>query len=395
MNYNGHDPNLFFNENVPNGPKEIKYLGRNLEGYSNVNELPIPLEKYKRIIQTPKIQKILNSIPQWFTPSERAYYLYLELGKILKEDSKFIFSPFDLKVVFYSESINEEFFGICKSISELYACLLDSIGIKSHVIITGTANSIGHVELLIECEDNKKFRANLIADLWRIKAGLKPLEFGRDFSFLIRSSIEKKFGIISTLNSNELDNLNAKMGYIYLPQDEERGIYTNDTIERLAMEFHDEALLKQYVFPQGKEISKNERLKYKLNYLIENLDKLTEFQGKKGDRGYFDEIRYLSFLIRELFCDSDRKRIHFYTVRFDDKPYNVLPIVKVNKGDSLKNNFGENWYYIFDRDLHRFKEISKQDLKKYFDSFDSNSVNIVGNGFDYYPEDLSELELEI
>ena len=185
------------------------------------------------------------------------------------------------------------------------------------------------------------------------------------------------------------------MGYIYLPQDEERGIYTNDTIERLAMEFHDEALLKQYVFPQGKEISKNERLKYKLNYLIENLDKLTEFQGKKGDRGYFDEIRYLSFLIRELFCDSDRKRIHFYTVRFDDKPYNVLPIVKVNKGDSLKNNFGENWYYIFDRDLHRFKEISKEDLKKYFDSFDSNSVNIVGNGFDYYPEDLSELELEI
>ena len=106
------------------------------------------------------------------------YYVYIELGKILKEDPNYALRSDDEKKDHYDDKIDEELYGICKSMSELYVSILKQIGIDADLIRNAPERTdASHVDTVLKI-DGKVYLANLISDLANIKAGRRTHSFG-------------------------------------------------------------------------------------------------------------------------------------------------------------------------------------------------------------------------
>lgn len=51
-----------------------------------------PKNLYTNLIKSSKIDTIINNMPQNLSEIEKAYYIYLELGKIVSESPQFVFT---------------------------------------------------------------------------------------------------------------------------------------------------------------------------------------------------------------------------------------------------------------------------------------------------------------
>ena len=60
--------------------------------------LDSPKNLYTNLITNSKIDTIINNIPQNISQIEKAYYIYLELGKIVSESPQFVFTNKEGKV---------------------------------------------------------------------------------------------------------------------------------------------------------------------------------------------------------------------------------------------------------------------------------------------------------
>jgi hypothetical protein len=123
----------------------------------------MPIRKYHSyyydvILKKPEIIKILANVPKnELTLSDenydilKAYYIYVELGKILKEDPNFLFREglyMDSDVSYhYEKPLDTEFYGICKQMSEIYALLLNAVGIEAETY-QFDKEDYGHVETI-------------------------------------------------------------------------------------------------------------------------------------------------------------------------------------------------------------------------------------------------------
>ena len=85
---------------------------------------------------------------------EKAYYIYLEIGKIVKESPKFVFANKTGKVEQYYDLIDDTYYGICKSISELYVSILkdERIGIPADLVRRYPEALGSHIDTILKID---------------------------------------------------------------------------------------------------------------------------------------------------------------------------------------------------------------------------------------------------
>ncbi len=366
--------------------------------------LESPEMQEEDILNDPKIENIINNMPQGLSKIEKAYYIYLELGKILNENTEFVFNSREYKEEHYNDPTNEEYEGVCKSISELYVKILTDkrIGIEAETVKKNPESTISHVDTILKI-DGKVYIANLIADLSRIKTSRRTKWFCFDLSYPTGKRavdidkadylhrLEQEYGKIDSLSREEVEKLDKKMGYsFFIPKSPDRdksGIYTEDTIQRLKEELDNSELFKKYVL-HNKDVPKKEYLKYKLDFIFENISSFTDYNENPR---YLENIRYYSYLAEKLLSKEENKRIYAYAAMLNNDFSNIISIIKVKGMDT--DDPKENFYYVYSNSDKKYVRKSPKDVKEYINSFDKDSIKIIGTFDKYSPRDIKELEL--
>ena len=359
-----------------------------------------PKNNYKDLISSSQIDTIINNIPKNLSNLEKAYYIYLELGKILSENPKFVFSNIEDKIIHYNDNIDSQYYGICKSISELYVNILkdDRIGISAESVKKTPESPITHIDTILKI-DGKNYIANLISDLSRIKTSRRVNSFCFDLNRLAdipedeayKNRLRQHYGKIDCLSRKDMEILDKKLGYSFFMQyfpNDERGIYTEDTIELLKKEMDNPELFKKYIL-HNKDIPKEEWLKYKMNYIFENISKFTNYNGKIN---YLENIRYYLYVAKKLLSKEECSRIQSYAATIGDDFSNIISILKV-RHLNFSNNQNNNVYFLYSTKDRRYIEKTPEEMKLFIDSLNKDSLHIIGTFDKFYPRETSELEL--
>ncbi|HIU51856.1 MAG TPA: hypothetical protein IAB70_04460 [Candidatus Merdicola faecigallinarum] len=365
--------------------------------------LDSPKDLYTDLINSPKINTMINNMPQNLSQIEKAYYIYLELGKIVSENPKFIYANEEKRKKHYNDPLDSKnYFGICKSISELYVSILKDprIGISADLVKENTENPTSHIDVILKI-DGKNYIANLIADLSRIKSSRKVYNFCNDLSKSRNSlrlqevkksyleNLEHFYGRIDSLTREEIEQLDKKLGYsFFIPQvskENERGIYTEDVIELLIQDMNNPESFKEYVL-HNRNVPEEERLKYKLDYVFENINKLTDFNGKMN---YLENIRYYLYLSKKILSPEENSRIIPYAAIIENDSSNIISILKV-KPLANSNDKNNNLYYLFSAKDNKYIYKTPEEMKEFVDE---NSLRIIGTFDKFDPQKTDALEL--
>lgn len=391
--------------------KVIDYFKNIIEKIKNRNKNPLLLETspnfYKDLINNPPIDTIITNMPSDLSEIEKAYYIYLELGKLLNESPEFVFSDRKGQEEHYNDVIkNDEYYGICKSISELYVSILSDkrIGITAELVKKKPESSIPHIDTILKI-NGKNYVVNLINDLSRIKtsrringfcidlaeSGNFPEEIKNDRKAYLER-LEKYYGKIDSLTRKEVAELDKKFGYsFFVPQfskNDDRGIYTEDVIELLKKDMENPESFKEHVL-HNKDVPKEDILKYKLDYIFENIDKLTDYNGNMQ---YLENIRYYISIIKKLSSKEECLRMHAYVATVGENKSNIISILKLkpfNKTDDTSKNV----YYLYSTDDKKYVNKSPEEVREFIDKLDKKSLKIIGTFDRYNPKEIDELEL--
>lgn len=370
-----------------------------------------PGNLYSDLINSPKIQNIINKMPENLSEMEKAYYIYLELGKFLSESPTFVFSNIAGKKTHYNDTIDDEYYGICKSFSELYVSILADkrIGISADSVKRYPQSLIPHVDTILRI-DGKNYICNLISDLSRIKTSRRVNSFCFDLDRPVNDMIEEQdniyylsrlesyYGKIDSLSREDIEKLDKKLGYsFFVPQvskTNERGLYTEDIIDLLRKDMNNPELFKEYVL-HGKDVPENEILKYKLDYIFNTAPKLID---NRNQINYLENIRYYFYIASNLLSREEGLRIKPYVVVEGDDLTKIISIIKVippkkSKNRNDKNEKNNNFYYLYSTNDKKYEGKTPKEMKEFMDSIDKDSLHIVGlnDGFD--PRKFDELEI--
>lgn len=361
--------------------------------------------KYKDLVASDKIESIISNMPSDLSNLEKAYYVYTELGKVVSENPEFVFTDRAGKETHYNDQMDTEFYGICKSISELYVSVLKDkrIGIEAELVKKSPQSPITHIDTVLKV-DGKYYIANLISDLSKIKSSRRIDSFGaglerfdrnpkmkEDYEEFVKK-LEKRFGKFATLTREQREEMDAKLGYSYLPQvskDESnelsnRGLYTEDVIELLRKDMQNPESFKKYVL-HDKDVPKEEHLKYKLKYIFDNINKYTDYTA---DMNYLENIRYYIYVAKKLLHSDELNRINTYVATIDDDKRNVVSIFKVSPNEKD----GLNDYFMYSKEDKKYNEVSQMEMNDFLNSLSGRNVKIIGEFDRYRPMPLSELE---
>ena len=361
--------------------------------------------KYKDLVASDKIESIISNMPSDLSNLEKAYYVYTELGKVVSENPEFVFTDRAGKETHYNDQMDTEFYGICKSISELYVSVLKDkrIGIEAELVKKSPKSPITHVDTVLKV-DGKYYIANLISDLSKIKSSRRIDSFGaglerfdrnpkmkEDYEEFVKK-LEKRFGKFATLTREQREEMDAKLGYSYLPlvsKDESnelsnRGLYTEDVIELLRKDMQNPESFKKYVL-HDKDVPREKYLKYKLKYIFDNINKYTDYTA---DMNYLENIRYYIYVAKKLLPSDELNRINTYVATIDDDKRNVVSIFKVSPNEKD----GLNDYFMYSKEDKKYNEVSQMEMNDFLNSLSGRNVKIIGEFDRYRPMPLSELE---
>lgn len=361
--------------------------------------------KYKDLVASDKIESIISNMPSDLSNLEKAYYVYTELGKVVSENPEFVFTDRAGKETHYNDQMDTEFYGICKSISELYVSVLKDkrIGIEAELVKKSPKSPITHVDTVLKV-DGKYYIANLISDLSKIKSSRRIDSFGagldrydrnpkmkEDYEEYVKK-LEKRFGKFATLTREQREEMDVKLGYSYLPQVSKsesnelpkRGLYTEDVIELLRKDMQNSESFKKYVL-HDKDVPKKEHLKYKLKYIFDNINKYTDYTA---DMNYLENIRYYIYVAKKLLPSDELNRINTYVATIDDDKRNVVSIFKVSPNEKD----GLNDYFMYSKEDKKYNEVSQMEMNDFLNSLSGRNVKIIGEFDRYRPMPLSELE---
>lgn len=365
-----------------------------------------PKNLYKDLISSSKIDTVINNMSQDVSQIEKAYYIYLELGKIINANPQFVFASKEEKKERYNDVIDSKYCGICKSISELYVSILKDkrIGISAESVKEYPESSITHVDTILKI-DGKNYITNLISDLSRIKTSRRVNSFCFDLSRPGKNQLlneenesylkklELHYGKIDSLTRQDIEKLDKKLGYsFFIPETskvDERGFYTEDIIDLLKKEMDNKESFKKYVL-HDKDVLKEELLKYKLDYIFENINKLTSYNGTMN---YLENIRYYMYVAKSILSPEECSRIQAYAATKGDDLSNIVSILKVKllKESDDKNN--NNIYYLYSEKDNKYEEKKLEEMKQFVDSMDKDSLKIVGTFDRFNPKEINELEI--
>lgn len=357
--------------------------------------LDSPKNLYTDLINSSKIDTIINNMPQNLSELEKAYYIYLELGKIVSESSQFVFTDREGKERHYNDAIDSEYYGNCKSISELYISILRDkrIGISADLVKKYPESPITHVDTILKI-NGKNYIVNLISDLSRIKTSRRVNSFCFDLSRTESNPITREdnksylerlehyYGKVDSLTREDIEQLDKKLGYSF------RGLYTEDTIELLRKDMNNPESFREYVL-HNQDVPEEELLKYKLDYIFENINKLTVYNSNMN---YLENIRYYLYVAKKILSLEEGSRIQSYVATVGDDLSNIISILKVkplNKSNDKNNNI----YYLYSIRDKKYIGKTPEEMKQFIDGMDKDSLYIVGTFDRFNPRETNELEL--
>lgn len=361
---------------------------------------------YTNLISNSQINSVINNMPSNLSEIEKAYYIYLELGKIISENPKYVFTDISGKEKYYNVSITDDYYGICKSISELYVSILNDkrIGISADLVKRYPKSPVTHVDTILKI-NGKKYIANLISDLSRIKTSrrvnsfcfdlgnpeLNPIILGENLIYL--ENLESYYGTIDYLSKEDIEKLDKKLGYsFFIPNFsslDERGIYTEDTIELLKKEMNNPELLKKYVL-NNKDIPEDEILKYKLDYIFDHINQLTDFNS--DNINYLENIRYYLYIARKILSSEECSRIKAYATVSGHNVSNIISILKI-KPLNQSNTSNGNVYYIYSSKEQKYIYKTHEEMQEFLNGINKDTLNIIGTFDRYNPQNINELEI--
>lgn len=371
--------------------------------------LDVPNGLYSDLISSEKIEGIISKMPENLTKIEKAYYVYIELGKILKESPTFVFTNGEGKKEHYNDKIDSDYYGICKSISELYVSVLKDkrIGIDADLVKKYPDAPTTHVDTVLNI-DGKHYMANLISDLSRIKTAKRVNSFGFNLDRRLPnkeqeadnleylSRLKQHYGEISTIDRKEIEQMDKKIGYsYYMPNmklENDRGMYTEDVIDALKQDMENPESFKKYVL-HGKDVPPEYRIKYLLDYIMGNIDKYSTYNGEMG---YLERIIYYIKIAEKMLSREEQSRIEPYVAMLNDDPKDLISILKV-KVPGYKPDGEEPRdivYYVFSNDENKYVEKSPVEMKAILEDLKGKKMRIVGNVDRYNPKSLDVLEMK-
>lgn len=386
--------------------KILNFINRFLKNRQSKNSNPMLLDSpqsiYSGLLKEPEIKKIINNVPPNLSKIEKAYYVYIELGKIINESPKFVLANVKEKKKRYNDKIDNNYYGICKSISELYVAILNNkFGIQADLVKQFAESPITHVDTILKI-DGDNYLVNLIGDLSRIKTSRRVNCFGLDLKRKISNPIfeqmnrnylkrlEEYYGKISVIDREKIEQMDKKIGYsFFVPQfsnDEDRGIYIDDTIEQIKKELNDEEKFKKYVL-DGKDVPKEDVLKYKIEFILNNIDRITE---KNGRMDYLENIRFYYSIFRRILSTEELLRIEPYIIALNGDNQNPKSLIKVKMPDT-KEEKDRKIYYIFSEEKDKYVYKSKEEIQQFVEE-NADNLEIIGTFDKYDPRNIGELE---
>ena len=358
--------------------------------------LDTPKNLYSDLIESEKIDRIISNMPKNLSDIEKAYYIYIELGKILKENAKFVLGDINIKKNHYNDKVDLDYSGICKSISQLYANVLGNkhIGIKATPVIAQPGSSFSHVDTILTI-DGKNYICNLISDLSNIKTSKRINSFCYDMNHNVIQEdylkrLENHFGKIDFLSRDYLENLDRKLEYSYCDKStSKRSLYTNDIVNMLQSELNDPKTFKEFIL-NNKEVPKEEVLKYKLDYIFKNINKFTHYNDKLD---YLENIKYLLYVAKKIITrdENPMERIQSYIVTQNNDFENLISILKINTFDKTHPN-NKSFYYLYSKELQTFIEKTPEEMIDFINTLDKSSLKIIGT-YDMSDDSLKDKDL--
>lgn len=358
--------------------------------------LDTPKNLYSDLIESEKIDRIISNMPKNLSDIEKAYYIYIELGKILKENAKFVLGDINIKKNHYNDKVDLDYSGICKSISQLYANVLGNkhIGIKATPVIAQPGSSFSHVDTILTI-DGKNYICNLISDLSNIKTSKRINSFCYDMNHNVIQEdylkrLENHFGKIDFLSRDYLENLDRKLEYSYCDKsNSKRSLYTNDIVNMLQSELNDPKTFKEFIL-NNKEVPKEEVLKYKLDYIFKNINKFTHYNDKLD---YLENIKYLLYVAKKIITrdENPMERIQSYIVTQNNDFENLISILKINTFDKTHPN-NKSFYYLYSKELQTFIEKTPEEMIDFINTLDKSSLKIIGT-YDMSDDSLKDKDL--
>ena len=257
-------------------------------------------------------ERILKKIPEGLSDLEKARFVYLELGKMVSFNEEYWFGNNKIKNKIYKSQTKIEDLKdiknnkiICVSLSNLYNYMMGRIGIKA--VQAHDVNDSRHVYSEFEI-DGKRYKADLQKDLHFIQTKRRTWEFG-EIDVLVADS---------EVNTEEIEKIDAKIGYSYQGEKNFRRLIAN--IEN--------------------EIKKVDELDKKMNII---LNKISEYEDI-SKMGYSEKIWYYHYIIKRMLTLQEKKREcenQLYTEDNDKRKYTCCISVLKRDGEFYRMIYSE------------------------------------------------------
>lgn len=284
---------------------------------------------------------------------EKARYLYLEIGNLLRYDLNYN-SVYEkkredtyLKYVNYDDIKTNSF--VCRQINSIYTELLRRANIDAETIVpydTFEDDMMPHMYTKINLEDGRKIIADLTFDLHNIQNGMETESFG--------TIPDEGLNLIS---KKELENIDRKINY-NVPINENESAYMNYFLKLLRQEIEDEEKLKQYLKNACSKIESN-------NYKSENLI------GYKFDiicrcfflekMGYIEGNHFLKKVFDNFFSKEEKENINIRVLHYEKESERkivnteMITCYQWKKGDNSE-------YYLYEQGNNLCK-VTKNELE--------------------------------
>ena len=191
------------------------------------------------------VESIIQNMPDGLTKLEKARYIYIELGKQRKFDTRYYYGNRSSQRKAYKQAqlarqhpneLRNKRTIICTTLSEIYKNALQEVGIDCKIVpcgVIGDEHVVPIVDLHDETRGHIKIRADLQRDLEFIQAGMSTGEFGTVNTY------ENDYDIIRL---DELKRIDKKIGYIqddyrdkdiYMVRQQIRRMNANDALQAI------------------------------------------------------------------------------------------------------------------------------------------------------------------
>ena len=176
----------------------------------------------ERQFEKENIDRIIQEIKesdQFSSNIEKAYYLYLRLGKIYKYNGNIKYrnhntkEELDEKLAIYNEKTSEKGEAACNRFSLEYQRALHELGINVECNFIEIVGEFKHVSLQFQDENGVWYYTDLTDDLMHIQTGMRTRSFGISLE-QIREKGQRASLIVKYLEKKQSEDPNRKWGSI-------------------------------------------------------------------------------------------------------------------------------------------------------------------------------------